>query len=83
MEVFAKAAIRDVGRVLEMPYGQVDKIAKLIPFVPSKPITIQEAIINDDTLQKELQKMNKYKLINTAINLEGLIDMFPLMLPVW
>ena len=38
----ARAAIRDVGRVLEMPYGQVDKIAKLIPFIPSKPVTIKE-----------------------------------------
>ena len=38
----AKAAIRDVGRVMEIPYGHVDKIAKLIPFIPSKPITIKE-----------------------------------------
>ena len=38
----AKAAVRDVGRVMEMPYGHVDKIAKLIPFVPSKPMTIKK-----------------------------------------
>ena len=37
----AKAAIRDVGRVLDMSYGYVDSIAKLIPFMPGKTVTIQ------------------------------------------
>ena len=50
----AKAAIRDVGRVLEMPYGQVDKIAKLIPFLPANPPTIQEAIESEDELKREI-----------------------------
>ncbi len=69
----AKAAIRDVGRVLEMPYGQVDKIAKLIPFVPSKPITIQEAIDTNDVLKNEIVENEQVQnLIETAINVEGL-----------
>ncbi len=69
----AKAAIRDVGRVLEMPYGQVDKIAKLIPFNPSKPITIQEAIDTNDVLKSELVENDQVQnLIKTAINIEGL-----------
>ena len=69
----AKAAIRDVGRVLEMPYGQVDKIAKLIPFVPSKPMTIQEAIDTNDVLKKEIAENDQVQnLIETAINIEGL-----------
>ena len=69
----AKAAIRDVGRVLEMPYGQVDKIAKLIPFVPSKPVTIQEAIDTNDVLKNEITENEQIKdLIETAINVEGL-----------
>ena len=69
----AKAAIRDVGRVLEMPYGQVDKIAKLIPFVPSKPITIQEAIDTNDLLKNEIVENEQVQnLIHTAINVEGL-----------
>ena len=69
----AKAAIRDVGRVLEMPYGQVDKIAKLIPFVPSKPVTIQEAIDTNDVLKNEIIENEQIKdLIETAINVEGL-----------
>ncbi len=69
----AKAAIRDVGRVLEMPYGQVDKIAKLIPFVPSKSITIQEAIDTNDVLKNEIAENEQVQnLIETAINIEGL-----------
>ena len=74
MEVLqAKAAIRDVGRVLEMPYGQVDKIAKLIPFIPSKPITIQEAIDTNDVLKNEIAENEQVQnLIETAINIEGL-----------
>ncbi len=69
----AKAAIRDVGRVLEMPYGQVDKIAKLIPFIPSKPITIREAIETNDTLKHEIAENEQVQnLIDTAINIEGL-----------
>ena len=40
----ARAALRDVGRVLEMPYGQVDRIAKLVPNNPANPTTIAEAL---------------------------------------
>jgi len=69
----AKAAIRDVGRVLEMPYGQVDKIAKLIPFVPAKPPTIKEAIDSEEELQREISENQEVEaLIKTAIDLEGL-----------
>ena len=64
----AKAAIRDVGRVLEMPYGQVDKIAKLIPFIPSSPITIQEAINKEEALKKEISEDEQVKhLINCLL----------------
>ncbi len=69
----AKAAIRDVGRVLEMPYSQVDKIAKLIPFIPSKSISIQEAIDTNDVLKNEMSENEQVRsLIETAINIEGL-----------
>ena len=69
----AKAAIRDVGRVMEMPYGHVDKIAKLIPFIPSKPMTIQEAIESEDALKQEISENEQVEqLIKTAIDLEGL-----------
>jgi DNA polymerase III subunit alpha len=48
----AKAAVRDVGRVLGMPYGQVDKIASLIPFNPAKPVTLAQAIEGEPRLQQ-------------------------------
>ncbi len=69
----AKAAIRDVGRVLEMPYGKVDKIAKLIPFLPANPPTIQEAIDSEDELKREIAENQEVEtLIKTAIDVEGL-----------
>ena len=37
----ARAVIRDVGRVLGMPYGQVDGLCKLMPFDPSRPMSLQ------------------------------------------
>ena len=36
----SRAAVRDIGRVLEVPYGEVDSFAKLIPFNPSNPLTL-------------------------------------------
>ena len=69
----AKAAIRDVGRVMEMPYGQVDKIAKLIPIVPSNPMTISGAIESEELLKKEMNENDQVeKLLLTAMDLEGL-----------
>ena len=47
----ARAALRDVGRVLDMPYGQVDRIAKLVPNNPAKPTTIQQALASEDELR--------------------------------
>ena len=40
----ARAVLRDVGRVLEMPYGQVDRICKMVPNNPANPTTLSEAI---------------------------------------
>jgi len=40
----ARAVLRDVGRVLQLPYGQVDRIAKLVPANPANPVTLKEAI---------------------------------------
>ena len=69
----AKAAIRDVGRVMEMPYGHIDKIAKLIPMIPANPMSIQEAIETEDLLKQEMSENDQVKeLLSTAIDLEGL-----------
>ncbi|HEY9011491.1 MAG TPA: DNA polymerase III subunit alpha, partial [Devosia sp.] len=48
----ARAALRDVGRVLEMPYGQVDKICKLVPNNPANPVTLKDAINGEPALQQ-------------------------------
>ena len=47
----ARAVLRDVGRVLQMPYGQVDRIAKMIPFNPAAPVTLEKAIDDEPRLQ--------------------------------
>ena len=49
----ARAVLRDVGRVLEMPYGQVDKLCKLVPQNPTAPISLAQAIEGEPRLQAE------------------------------
>ncbi len=69
----ARAVVRDVGRVLQMPYGQVDRIAKMIPNNPANPITLAEALAQDSDLRAEIKKEETTeKLIDIALNLEGL-----------
>ena len=69
----ARAALRDVGRVLDMPYGQVDRIAKLVPNNPAKPTTIQQALASEDELRTLHDTEEQVAhLISTAIKLEGL-----------
>ncbi len=69
----ARAVVRDVGRVLQMPYGQVDRIAKLIPNNPANPMTLQEALDADADLRAERDKdETQKKLIKIALQLEGL-----------
>src|SRR5882724_11766031 len=49
----ARGVLRDVGRVLEMPYGQVDKLCKLVPQNPAAPVTLSRAINDEPRLQAE------------------------------
>jgi DNA polymerase-3 subunit alpha len=68
----AKAAIKDVGRALEMPYGEVDRIAKMIPTTIG--ITIDEALKDNGPLAAAYEADPKIKeLIDTAMRLEGLV----------
>ena len=69
----ARAALRDVGRVLGMPYGQVDRIAKLVPYNPANPPTLFDAIEMEPQL-KELRDGDETvsRLIDIAMKLEGL-----------
>lgn len=69
----ARAVVRDVGRVLQMPYGQVDRLAKMIPANPANPITLSEALEQDADLRAEKNKeQTSIDLIDIALELEGL-----------
>lgn len=69
----AKAVIRDVGRVLQMPYGQVDRLSKLIPANPANPVTLAEALKSEDKLRYERDNdAATARLIEMALQLEGL-----------
>ena len=67
----AKAAIRDVGRVMDMPYAEVDRVAKLVP--SQLNITLHDALIQEPRLQELVDKEQRMKeLMDTAQALEGL-----------
>lgn len=69
----AKAVLRDVGRVMQMPYGQVDRLAKLIPFNPANPPKLQDAIDDEPKFDEEIEKDPRVgTLLKTALALEGL-----------
>ena len=69
----ARMALRDVGRVLGPSYGHVDRICKMIPFDPSRPLTLQESINREPRFKEEI-KLNKRveKLIQLSLKIEGL-----------
>ena len=69
----ARAVVRDVGRVLQMPYGQVDRLSKMIPNNPANPVTLQEALDGDPDFRLEIKKDDtSVRLIEIALELEGL-----------
>ena len=69
----ARAALRDVGRVLQMPFGQVDRICKLVPNNPANPVTLREAIAGEPQLQHQRDTDEAVaRMIGIALQLEGL-----------
>lgn len=69
----ARAVLKDVGRVLQMPYSQVDRICKLIPFNAIEAVTLEKAIEMDKDLQQAIQDDPQInKLVSIALKLEGL-----------
>ena len=69
----ARMVIRDVGRVLGLPYGFVDNISKMIPFDPSRPQTLTECINNEPRLLKLINTDSRVKkLTDLSLKLEGL-----------
>ena len=69
----ARAAVRDVGRVLGMPFGQVNRVAELIPNNPAHPVTLSQAIDGEKRLQ-EMRDSDEAirRLLEVALQLEGL-----------
>ncbi|MEO1090817.1 MAG: DNA polymerase III subunit alpha [Pseudomonadota bacterium] len=69
----ARAVVRDVGRVMGLPYGQVDRISKLIPNNPASPPTIEQALEMEPRLEQERRGDEQVAdLIGVARRLEGL-----------
>ncbi len=70
----ARAAIRDVGRVMDVPLTEVDRVAKLIPNIPGKAVSIEQAL-DDVTEFKQLYQNTPYlrDLIDTAKKMEGVV----------
>ena len=69
----ARAVLRDVGRVLQIPYGQVDRLCKMVPNNPAAPVTLQEAIDSEQRLQEERDNDPAVaQLIEISLKLEGL-----------
>jgi len=69
----ARAALRDVGRVLQMPYGQIDRICKMVPNNPANPVKLEQAIKEESRLQ-DMRKDDETvaQLLDIALKLEGL-----------
>ena len=68
----ARAALRDVGRVMDIPLPEVDRVAKLVPNIPGKPVTIPEALESVAAFKEAYESAGYLKdLIDTAMRLEG------------
>ena len=69
----ARMAFRDIGRVLGLPYGYVDALCKMIPFDPSRPLSLEKAIAQEPRIRKEEEKDSRVKkLVEISKKLEGL-----------
>jgi DNA polymerase-3 subunit alpha len=68
----ARAVVRDVGRVLQMPLGQVDRLAKLVPSNPANPVTLGDAINMEKGLREARDTDPAVReLLSIALELEG------------
>lgn len=69
----ARAVLRDVGRVLQMPYNQVDRLCKMVPNNPANPTPLSEAVVSEPGLVEARKAEEEVdQLINIALKLEGL-----------
>ncbi|MDQ7071753.1 MAG: DNA polymerase III subunit alpha [Rhodobacterales bacterium] len=72
--LLSKAAVRDIGRVLQMPYGQVDRLSKMIPVEGVKPVSIEKALADEPRLREEAKNEEVVaRLLNYGQKVEGLL----------
>ncbi len=72
--LLSKAAVRDIGRVLQMPYGQVDRLSKMIPVEGVKPVSIEKALKDEPRLRDEARNEEVVdRLLNYGMQVEGLL----------
>ncbi len=72
--LLSKAAVRDIGRVLQMPYGQVDRLSKMIPVEGVKPVSIEKALKDEPRLREEARNEEVVeRLLNYGQQVEGLL----------
>jgi len=70
----ARAAIRDVGRVMDIPLNEVDRVAKMIPNIPSKPMTIKDVLEQNGEFKALYENDDNLKdLIDAAADMEGVV----------
>ena len=70
--LLSKAAVRDVGRVLQMPYGQVDRLSKMIPLEGVKPVSITKALADEPRLREAAKEEVVARLLGFAEQIEGM-----------
>ncbi len=71
--LLSKAAVRDVGRVLQVSYGQVDKLSKMIPVEGVKPVSITKALADEPRLREAAKEEVVARLLDYAQKVEGLL----------
>ncbi|WP_372886650.1 DNA polymerase III subunit alpha [Shimia sp.] len=72
--LLSKAAVRDIGRVLQMPYGQVDRLSKMIPVEGVKPVSIEKALKDEPRLREEARSEEVVeRLLTYGQQVEGLL----------
>jgi DNA polymerase III subunit alpha len=81
--LLSKAAVRDVGRVLQMPFGQVDRLSKMIPLEGVKPVSITQAVAQEERIREEMRETEQdrregrtnpvRRLFDYAEKVEGLL----------
>ena len=69
----SRAVVRDVGRVFEVPYSEVDQFAKIIPYNPANPLSLKDSINSDNNIKDYIKNDERItNIVDTSLKLEGL-----------